>query len=307
MKKFLKLLIVFIILLVVIEGASYVTYSIKWRDAIKTQWDNGNKVILKYSRPMPFSPDASAYTWHNRIFEKKNSRKKPIAVVGCSFAEGSCLEDNQILGYKLSDLSDRTVYQRGVTATGLSYVYYQIANKLIPTAPKDPEYIVYVFIFDHFFRLYQYQLGFWSTELNLKYECKNGEIKEVKDFLPFMNMFYSTKLVQEYISDKKGEKESQNYTLFKSMMIDMMKNLKKNYPDSKMVFLDYPQSDESWCNISDDLKKFIADEGYIYINANNLVGENLGKREYKVEGEWVHPNEKACDLIAPKLAKELNL
>ena len=295
------------VVVIAFEAASYVIYSIKWRDAIKTQRDNGNKVVLKYKKPVPFSPNASAYTWNNRIFEKKNSKKKPLTVVGCSFAEGSCLNDNQILGYKLSDLSNRTVYQRGVTASGLSYVYYQIDKKLIPVAPNDSEYIVYVFIFDHLFRLYQHQLGFWSTELNLRYEYKNGKIQQIKDFLPFVNMFYSTNLIQEFLSDKQGEKESQNFNLFKPMMIDMMKTLKKNYPNTKMVFLDYPQSDEEWCYLPEDIKKFIRDEGYIYVNANDLVGDNLGKREYKVEGEWLHPNEKAWDLVAPKLAKLLNL
>ena len=41
-------------------------------------------------------------------------------------------------------------------------------------------------------------------------------------------------------------------------------------------------------------------------NKHNLM-EELGKREYKVEGEWLHPNEKAWDLLAPKLAKLLKL
>lgn len=306
MNKFVKALIMIFIVAVVIEIASYVAYSLKWNEAIKTQWDNGNKVVLKYTKPVPFSPTATAYVWHNRFFEKQ-SGKKPLAVVGCSFAEGSCLEDNQILGYKLSDLSNRSVFQRGVTATGLAYVYYQIANKLLPTDNLQPEYIIYVFIFDHLFRLYQHQLGFWSTELNLRYEYKNGEIREVKEFLPIKNMFYSTKLFQEYFSNKQGEKETNDYTLFKYLMKDMMKQLHKNYPDTKIVFIDYPQSDEDWCLLSDEIKQFIKDEGYIYVNANELVGDNLGKREYKVEGEWLHPNEKAWNLVAPKLAKVLNL
>lgn len=307
MKKILKILVVIILIAVAVEGAFYVAYLIKWKDAIKTQWDNGNKVIMKYSLPKPFSPNENAYTWHNRIFEKKNSKKRPLAIVGCSFAEGSCLEDNQILGYKLSDLSNRTVYQRGVTGTGLSFVYYQIDNKLIPTDDKSPEYIIYVFIFDHLFRLYQHQVGFWSTEINLRYENKDDKIQEVKEFLPFYNMFYTAKYLQEDIAKRKGVFESQNYALFKPMLTSMIKIAKQNYPNSKIVFLEYPQSDEKWCVLSEDAKKFIKDEGYIYVNANELVGDQLGKREYKVKGEWLHPNEKAWDLLAPKLAKLLKL
>lgn len=307
MNKFVKALIIIILVAIFFEIASYVAYAIKWKDAIKTQWDNGNKVILKYSIPIEFSPDAFAYTWHKRDFVKEKSKKKPIAVVGCSFAEGSCLEDNQILGYKLSDLSNRTVFQRGVTATGLPFVYYQIANKLLPTENQQPEYIIYIFIFDHLFRLYQHQLGFWSTELNLRYEYKTGEIREVKELFPIKNMFYSTKLLQEYFANKQGEKETNDYALFKPLMQDMIKQLHKNYPDTKIVFVEYPQSDEKSIYLSEDVKQFIKNEGYIYVNANELVGDNLGKKEYKVEGEWIHPNEKAWNLVAPKLAKKLKL
>lgn len=307
MNKFFKTLFIIVLIAVVFEFASYIAYLLKWKDAIKMQWDNGNKVVLKYSVPIAFSPDASAYTWHKRDFVKEKSKKKPLAVVGCSFAEGSCLEDNQILGYKLSDLSNRTVFQRGVTGTGLPYVYYQIANKMFPTDNQQPEYIIYVFIFDHLFRLYQHQIGFWSTELNLRYEYKNGKVQEVKENFPLKNMFYSTKLFQEYQANKQGEKETNDYALFKPLMQDMIKQLHKNYPNTKMVFVEYPQSDEKNIYLSEDVKQFIKEEGYIYVNANELVGDNLGKIEYKVEGEWLHPNEKAWDLVAPKLAKVLNL
>lgn len=120
-------------------------------------------------------------------------------------------------------------------------------------------------------------------------------------------MFYTAKYLQEDIAQRKGEIESQNYALFKPMLTSMIKIAKQNYPNSKIVFLEYPQSDEKWCVLSEDAKKFIKDEGYIYVNANELVGDQLGKREYKVKGEWLHPNEKAWDLLAPKLAKLLKL
>ena len=108
MNKFWKILISILALLVITEGMSYVLYYMKYREAIKIQWQNGNKFFFTYGMPKEFSPDDIVYNWHNRVF-KKNGGKKPFAVVGCSFAEGSCLEDKQTFGYKVSDMTNRTL------------------------------------------------------------------------------------------------------------------------------------------------------------------------------------------------------
>ena len=74
----------------------------------------------------------------------KNSQKRPICFVGCSFTEGGGLKTEETFAYKISRLTNRTVYLKGISGTGFSYVYYQIANKLIP---KDVEYIInFVFV-----------------------------------------------------------------------------------------------------------------------------------------------------------------
>lgn len=305
-QKFIRFLITVFCLLTLLELASYITYAIKWRNELAVQWANGNHVILSYNYPWKFNPFAENSGWKERIF-KKDSNKRPLAIVGCSFAEGSCLTYKQILGYKLSSITDRTVYQRGITATGLSYVYYQIINNLIEKQPREPEYIIYVFIFDHIHRLYQPHPGFWTSLINLRYEYKNGQLQEVQYKYPIVNAFYFTRLIQEYKTEKYFEKELQDFSLFKHIIAEMMRVSKQNYPNTKIVFLDYPQNNDDWTKLPPDIIKFIKDNGYIYIDANELTGKNLGDNEYKVEGEWIHPNEKAWDEVAPKLAKVLNL
>lgn len=303
MNKFGKILISILALLVITEGMSYVLYYMKYREAIKIQWQNGNKFFFTYGMPKEFSPDDIVYNWHNRVF-KKNGGKKPFAVVGCSFAEGSCLEDKQTFGYKVSDMTNRTCYQRGVTATGLPYVYYQIKNKLIP---QDSEYVVYVFIYDHLFRLNQDFLGYWSDRFNLRYEVKNGEVQQVVHKHPLLFSLYSTRLVREKLSDFDDEKEMQDFVTFKPLLAQTTVEFKKNYPNSKFVFLEYPSGYNDFFVLPPKIIDFIKEQGCIYINANDLTGKDLGEPEYKVEGEGLHPNEKAWDELTPKFVEKVGI
>ena len=95
--------------------------------------------------------------------------------------------------------------------------------------------------------------------------------------------------------------------MFKHIIAETMRVSNQNYPNTKIVFLDYPQNNDDCTKLPQYVIKFIKDNGYIYIDANELTGKNLGDNEYKVERERIHPNEKAWDEVAPKLAKALNL
>ena len=255
-QKFIRFLITVFCLLTFLELASYITYAIKWRNELAVQWANGNHVILSYNYPWKFNPFAENSGWKERIF-KNDGNKRPLAIVGCSFAEGSCLTYKQILGYKLSHLTDRTVYQRGITATGLSYVYYRIKNNLIEKQPAEPEYVIYVFIFDHIHRLYQPHPGFWTSLINLRYEYKNGQLQEVQYKYPIVNAFYFTRLIQEYKTEKYFEKELEDFSLFKHIIAETMRVSKQNYPNTKIVFLDYPQNNDDCTKLPQDVIKFI--------------------------------------------------
>ena len=306
MKKIVVInFVILILVLVLIELCSYVAYSCKYKEHISVQWANGNPVILKYEIPRKFSQDSYPYTSPiMRKFEKENSNKKPIAFVGCSFTKGSCLEDEETLAARVSELTNRTAYLRGVDATGLSYVYYQILHKIVP---QDVEYVIYTYIFGHLERLYNYQLGFWSTELNLRYEYKNGELKEARFPEGIVNSLFVTKLIQEKLASVRAQEEQQTFKLFKIMMADLMVQFKKNYPNSKFVFISYPDSEGEHCKLPDVVVEYIKSLGCIYVDANELMGVNLGRIEYKVEGEGMHPNAQVWIDFAPRFVKELGL
>lgn len=323
-KVILVKLIIFIIICIFIELFSYCAYYYKYRNFIKTQWDNGNKVFLLYRRPDLYNPSTSPYNYNiiqlqpeNSVLHKniddnepiirtfrQNSTKRPICFIGCSYTKGSCLTDEETFAYQISKKTHRTAYLRGIDGTGLTQVYYQIKNKLIP---QDTEYIVYTFISDHINRLFYYQIGFWSTEINLRYELKDGKIQEAKIYFPIHYSLYSTKLIQEKLANINSQKEQHDYILFKAIMADMMKEFKKNYPKSKFVFLLYETNDLYDTNIPIEIQNYIKSLGYIYLNANELSGEQLGNIKWKVKGEGMHPSAEAWKKVAPNFIKTLNL
>lgn len=305
MKKILlwNFILIFIVCFI-IEAISYCAYWYKYKDAIQIQWQNGNKVILEYHIPYSFNPNMAPYNDERIRTFKKQSNKKPLCFVGCSYTEGSCLSDEETFAYKISQKTNRTVYLRGITATGLAYVYYQILHKTIPT---DTEYIIYTYIPDHINRLFQYQLGFWSTEMNLRYEIKNGILQEVKNPFEIINSLYFVKLLEETLAIGKSDKEKQDYKLFKAIMSDMIIKFKQNYPNAKFVFLTYPENEEDSINSPKEIKDFVKSLGYIYLDANELSGENLGELKWKVKGEGLHPNTEAWDTVIPNFIKELKL
>lgn len=316
-------LFIFVLVCILVELFSYCAYFYKYREAIEIQWQNGNKVILSYWIPDLYNPNTSPYNYHiiqaqpdnsivHKIFEdtepirtfRQNSTKKPICFVGCSYTKGSCLTDEETFAYQIAKKTQRTAYLRGVDATGLTQVYYQVKNKLIP---QDSEYIVYTFIYDHLNRLFHYQLGFWSTEINLRYELKDGKLQEAKIKFPILYSLYSTKLIQEMLSNINSQKEQQDYILFKAIMADMMQEFKKNYPNSKFVFLLYEQDDLYVTNLPIDIQNYIKSLGYIYLDANELSGEQLGNIKWKIKGEGIHPNAEAWKKVTPNFIKVLNL
>ena len=73
--------------------------------------------------------------------------KPPIIIFGCSFAHGTILLNrNQTIGSKLSKITKRPVYNRGIQGGGLADMYWQTTEddfyKEVPIAPPMPDTII---------------------------------------------------------------------------------------------------------------------------------------------------------------------
>lgn len=253
--------------------------------------------------PNKFSPNSSFYTEKFKTF-KKNSSKKPICFVGCSYTEGMGLNYDETFAYKISKLTNRTVYLRGKGGTGLAFVYYQIAHKMIP---NDVEYIIYTYINDHQKRLYTYT-PYCESEMNLRYKInKNGQIKQINSNFGIFYSLYFVQIFQNKIAEIKREMDKKEYKLFKAIMSDLIVQMKKNYPDTKFVFLAYQEDEEDEKRIPTEISDFVKNLDCIYLDADELSGEKLSKEEWKSPKDKIHPSSQAWDKVAPNFIKALNL
>lgn len=232
------------------------------------------------------------------------SKKRPLIFFGCSYTYGWGLNQNQLLPTKVAKLSNRTTYNRGVAASGTQHIYYQLSNKDFYKEIPDAEYIIYTFIYDHINRLHKYQLTFFGKEINLRYKIKNGKLQEIQPvFSPFYSL-YTVKRIQADIEQNKLENKNESFNLFLTILKESMKQAKMHYPNVKFVILLYKDPWNS--NLTTSQINLIKKEGFIVIDAEDLVGHELRSKKYRLEDDD-HPSEQAWNEIAPKLVKKLNL
>ena len=156
MKKLLKyttIILINILLIVVIDIIAYATLS-------GTDWNFNFKEIIKnykeHSRVVHFDELYNTLTsqdyFRNTI---KETNKRPILIFGCSFGYGYLLEENQSFGYKLSNLTNRSVFNHSISSQGINYVPHILENYNLEEKIKNPEYIIFVFIQNHAYRFYR--------------------------------------------------------------------------------------------------------------------------------------------------------
>ncbi len=315
MKKIFKIIlvnfIIFIFLLALSEVICYKKLEQRYEEPLKNfnRAKTGNTALIRYQRIEKFSYTDLRQSF--RIFKKDNAKKKPIIIFGCSFAHGFGLSDNDVFAKRLSDLSGRTVFDRSSSGTGLQHVYYQLNTKSIQNEIPVADYIIYVFIYDHFDRLFKNRACIVSQQLMLRYKINNNKLEEIKPiFLP-LNSLYTTIVIQEHIlhtiHNKKVDDESR---LFTKIIKESQKTAKEKFPEAKFIILVYPEPLASKYEINLDyynkeLNK-LSKEGFIVINAERLVGHPLNSKEYTGKDGY-HPSAKAWQEITPKLVKNLSL
>ncbi len=238
---------------------------------------------------------------------KPKSKKKPVLIFGCSFAYGYGLEFEQSLSYKLADLTGRSVYNRAVPSTGLQYFLYMLKHFDIQKEIPTPEYIIYLMIDHHLFRLFRPYWGYTDPIIDIRYKNDNGKLKE------YINKFYQLGKFTIYRTlSYRFNDFIFNHTLFDEKF-DFMKMyykeakeiINKKFPNSKIVILCYEENENSFLYRSPRWKE-LEKEGFIVLNSYTLTGVHLSELKYKIEND-VHPNEKAFDTVAKALVNELKI
>ncbi len=241
-----------------------------------------------------------------------DNTKQPIILFGCSFAYGSQLEWEQTFAYKLSKKTKRNIYNRSIGACGIQHMYYMLLHSdFYETLPKNPEYIIYVYIPSQMTRLhnYIYPSEMVSNGPYLHYDIKDNELVLRKEITQLYKSFIFKRVMAEI--DEKNHAQNQNAKeknskLATKLFIESKKMLLDRYPQTKFVILRYNVDEDGEKDL--EISKMwdeMEEKGFTIIKSRDLIGRNY--REDETTMDNIHPSEAAWDLLVPKLVEELNL
>lgn len=306
-KLFLNLLFV-VLLLFVLEGVAFLATA-KENSKFAKKADKvfpEHKVETKYELLSDFNP-----TLRGKSAIIENSDKNDILWFGCSFAIGANLNYEQTPCYKISTLTNRSCINRSKSATGLQFMYYQFQHTNFQELSPNVDFVIYTFIPDHIFRLYNVQVNPLVPEFNLRYKLVHDyPVEEKPIFRPIYSSFLVKKLLDFY-SLQKVRKEFGDYKLFNRLIKGTFYQIKNIYPNAKFIIVRFPtlvdieelepyiKKELSTLNKTGievfDAKTFLNEQGIDY---NNSI--------YWTEDK-IHPSDKLWDIILPEIVKKYSM
>ncbi len=263
------------------------------------------------------------YCGEKRIKFGENYSKKPIVVLGCSYAYGHGLQKEDSFSYKLSNITKRPIYnfsECGIDGLD-SILFINVDNY---ENIKNTEYVIYIYMYDHINRylaierLYRnYENLFIDNEdISLPNKIKKFIIK-IPIFKLIMIYYKETKILKKanILSPSNLENSSK---FLKFIMRFIYNKIKVNFPNAKFIIILYDEKIGYMynpVNIKFDLemqKSKIWDElaqeskgDIIIVRTEDVVGFYFDKN-YKLKediADW-HPNAKAWEVFTPLFAKK---
>ena len=296
-----KILINLIVIIVILAGFEYYAYRDTEKDNLIFQQQVGKinniNYKTKYIIMESFNPET-----YRKSYIYKNSRQRPIILFGCSFAEGAELEDNQTPCFKISQLTGRSCINRAKGATGTQFMYYQLKNNDILKEIPEADYIIYIFIWDHLKRLYNYQVNPLIDMFNLRYKNKNGKLEEIKPiFKPLYSSFFIKRLLNNKVYND-AIKEGFTFSLFNKIMKESTEIIKTKYPNSKFIMIEFPDIEKK--NLPESEIKELESLGITVVKAKDLIeNDYIYNDKYWTEFK-IHPSETAWNAILPKFTEK---
>lgn len=243
-----------------------------------------------------------------RCFIGENYKnKQPILLIGCSFAYSYGLETENSLGYKLSHYLKRPVYMRAIPAGGPNEALYIFRQKEFYKTIKEPEYIIYLFIQDHFNRISSYIYSIESPYLRPMFNINDDF--QAKDKKCFYKPLFMNHIFKYYYRDKIFLKNKPNEEEFLKIMGALKKEANKTWPKTKLIVLRYSEGTINKPFLfSNKFINKLKENNIIYIDADEIVytdtKEKMIGKKYMLEDD--HPNAYAFEILSKNLAKEIN-
>ena len=249
-----------------------------------------------------------------RIEFGTNYTKKPVILLGCSYAYGHGLKREQTFSYILSELTKRPVYNFAECGSDIikSYNVFRSQNNL-PNI-SDTEYIIYIYMHDHINRYLSIDDLYTNYELIFP-QINNKIIQKKLIEIPLFRFIYVLIQIHKISRGNADLYIQKSKILLKNIIINTYKALKKEAPNAKMIII-YDQkiadmyspvkimldSEIQNSDVWDEIEK----ETDIKVVRTKDITGFLFDKDYKLKediADW-HPNEKAWKVLTPLFAKK---
>ena len=301
LKKIFISLVILIFLLGILEAYSFLLTH-KENEEFKLIAKRINKTASDYKTEYKLLKPFQNNIYRNSTIIE-NTTKQPILWFGCSFAEGCGLDDNLTPCYKISKLTKRSCINKAKGTTGTQFMYYQLKQNDLKEKYPEVDYIIYIFIWDHLQRLYNYQVNPLIYMHNLRYKITKNGLKEIN---PQFNPLYSSFLVKRILNRKiklAGKKERQNFKLFNEIMKESALIAKEKYPNSKFIMIEFPEV--SYTELPNHEIKELETYGITVLRVKDFIPthEDIQDKKYWLEDE-MHPSSDFWDLFLTKIVEQ---
>lgn len=225
----------------------------------------------------------------------------PILLTGCSFAYGYGLNDNQTFQKKLSDLTQRPVYNRAYELWwGPQTLLYQARRDDFYKEVPNPKYVVFVLIQDHIARINSSCIITFHRYPHLRYIEHNGTLHQEKTSLLYN--FFTFKKYTIFRSQHIPKEKS--FNLLKLFFKETKKEFDKHWKNYKFIILIYDENP----NIKNFFKEIdwqdLEKEGFTIVSTSDLVGRTMNLPQDVISDNY-HPSEKAWDIITPAFVQKV--
>ena len=321
MKKFFKIVIINISIIVFLLYCTEIVFWLLENIDQKKDVDKSKEYKeypQDFSLPIPFNRKVRDFEYFRNTYEsprkyeinKKTSKtKRPILIFGCSFAYGLHLKNEQTFAYKLSNITERPIYNEAISGVAMQYMLYLTQSKDFYKKIPEPEHVIYVFMDDHFRRImscacssYDILKGYY----NLRYKEENGKLTRVlieNDPFYLIKSTHTAMHLQSLFVSKFLLHDDDNENCFDFAIkhfTESRKEMQKHWKTQKYTIIIYRRfkKDRIFC-------KKLQDAGFnvIYIPGLQILDSSDMTHHFPD----YHPKESAWDIITPKIAEILNL
>lgn len=224
-----------------------------------------------------------------------DSNEHSIILLGCSFAYGMYLPDENTMHYLISKYTNRDTYNYALIAASPRETLYLLRNLNFDKL-KNPEYIIYTYISDHRKRLYEDTATIGPL---FKISKDKQHLNYYEPFSYFLRKSYIYQTFLEiYANYKYKSKKRESSDLLNLYFSEINNEIKKKFNSNKFVIFAYDTDGNE--NFEELEKKNI-----IVIKAKDIIKADIAKEPYIIYNGNYHPNSNAWEIIVPALINEL--